>query len=53
MWYRVNLRSEQNGVPKYLAYNPDFISLLIKILFVCVFIPIERAYPEPAWETVQ
>ena len=32
---------QENGVPEYLAYDVYLICLMIKIIFICVFIPVK------------
>lgn len=32
---------QENGVPEYLAYDVYLICLMVKIIFICVFIPVK------------
>jgi len=32
---------EENGIPEYLAYDVYLICLMVKIIFICVFIPVK------------
>lgn len=44
---------EENGVPEYLADNFYLISIMVKVFFVGVFLPVVRTDADPVWEPIQ